>query len=208
MINTSGVTPDARLVEHYGHVVTRSIQGGKDTPDLFPRNEKWSTIAEGEGFLLCSDGLIGDKSVVQQPALDRYFVGTDDLKKAAETMISSALDEGSTDNISVVLATWGEFHRTPGQPPHTEDSPTTVEMLPVKTRPSTSASSFSPAFLTLVGIALLALLTIFVLCPFISSEAVTGNPPHGNHRSVPEANSNGGTRDSSPEPLPNSRSDK
>jgi serine/threonine protein phosphatase PrpC len=106
---------DAGVIKRFSHVVTRSIEGGKEKPDIFPADAKHFTLEEGDGFLLCSDGLIIDKSTDQAVSLERHFMESGSLKEAAARMVYSALDAGSSDNVSVVLATWGVFSRTPGR---------------------------------------------------------------------------------------------
>jgi len=114
---------DAGVVKRFSHVVTRSIEGGKERPDIFPDDGKHFTLEEGDGFLLCSDGLIIDKSSDQAVSLERHFRESGSLKEAAARMVFSALDGGSSDNVSVVLATWGAFARTAGRVEETPPPP-------------------------------------------------------------------------------------
>lgn len=112
MIAKTGARPDPGIVKRFGHVVTRSIEGGREKPDLFPRDRKFFTLEDGDGFLLCSDGLIIDKSSDHSSFFETQFPDDGNLKEAAERMVMRALDGGSTDNVSVVLATWGRIPRT------------------------------------------------------------------------------------------------
>ncbi len=109
MITKTGARPDPGLVKRFGHVVTRSIEGGKEKPDLFPRDGIPYTLEEGDGFLLCSDGLIMDKSMDHASPLEKFLNPGVALEEAAVRMVSSALDAGSSDNVSVILARWGRL---------------------------------------------------------------------------------------------------
>ena len=106
MVIRTGLKPDPALLRQFGHVLTRSIQGNNDKPDIFPVKERWFTLEEGDGFLLCSDGLILDKVADREAALEQIARENPALPESAEAMISAVLAAGSSDNISVVLARW------------------------------------------------------------------------------------------------------
>ncbi|UCH65566.1 MAG: serine/threonine-protein phosphatase [Ignavibacterium sp.] len=100
-----------RLVENHGHFLTRAINGGNYEPDIFPESEPYKLFNSGEAFLLCSDGLILNKSDQLNQNLTDYLIGTKKLKDAAENLISYAYNEGSNDNITVVLCSNGKLER-------------------------------------------------------------------------------------------------
>jgi PPM family protein phosphatase len=198
MMTRSGVKPDARLVENFGHVVTRSIQGAKDKPDIFPREDRTFTLAEGEGFLLCSDGLISDKSADQQVQLEVLFRTTQGLQEASENMVNSALEAGSTDNISVVLATFGAFRRSQSHPEVAPDPQTTVTLKAVAPVRKPMSFARSPRIIALVALAILALVLGVIVWASDGSEESPGEPTiekqtHGrvkpSHGKTEEANS-------------------
>jgi protein phosphatase len=116
MMARSGVKPDPALLRQFGHVLNRSIQGNGDHPDLFPKRKKWFTLDEGDGFLLCSDGLILDKSADGEPGLGRQLREAPTLKQCAEAMVAGALASGSGDNITVIVAKWGPSADRPTEP--------------------------------------------------------------------------------------------
>lgn len=91
----------------YSSFLTRSIDGGEDTPDIYPAENDFDTLLPGTAFLVCSDGLILDKSASDTSLLKELYLGTKSLKKAAENMISSAFQSGSSDNITVALFEYG-----------------------------------------------------------------------------------------------------
>lgn len=110
-IDKMGPNIPEKLVENHGHLLTRAINGGDHEPDIFPESEPYESIQDGEAFLLCSDGLILNKSHRSNQALNDYLIGTKTLKDAAENLISHAYNEGSDDNITVVLCSMGDLKR-------------------------------------------------------------------------------------------------
>ncbi len=59
------------------------------------------TMTDGEVLLLCSDGMHGS---VTDDAMKKVLDAEDNLQRAADILVNAALDGGSRDNISVVLA--------------------------------------------------------------------------------------------------------
>ena len=107
----SGGAVSEELIKNYSHYLTRSIDGGLDEPDIFPDVSPYEVLKEGNAFLLCSDGLIIDKTVDNTEHFKNYLIGTKTLKSAAENLISFAFEQGSNDNISVVLSIKGKLKR-------------------------------------------------------------------------------------------------
>jgi protein phosphatase len=140
MITRTGVKPDPALLRQFGHVLTRSLQGNSDKPDIYPAKERWFTLEEGDGFLLCSDGLILDKVADHEPALEQILRESQSLAHGAEAMVSSVLAAGSSDNISVVLARWSSAEENalpPVEPaiPDTAVEPKEEEVVAAHTPP-------------------------------------------------------------------------
>jgi protein phosphatase len=111
--NTSDLDP--KFVRQYGHIINKTLDGGDDVPDFFPKEKPYYDLKNGDGFLLCSDGLIVDKMDEQEKLFASYMVGTTDLRTAAESLVSLAYHSGSSDNISVVMAEAGTITRNLGQ---------------------------------------------------------------------------------------------
>ncbi|MGE5432936.1 MAG: PP2C family protein-serine/threonine phosphatase [Syntrophomonadaceae bacterium] len=107
-----GNKADPAKLQRFSHLLVRAINGGQDKPDIFPAEEMFYTLREGEVMLLCSDGLMTDKVSTQFEDLENYIVGTRSLKTAAEQLVSYAYNSGSADNITVVLAGFGHLERT------------------------------------------------------------------------------------------------
>ncbi len=107
----TGRDADPNILKQYGHLLTRSIDGGKDRPDLFPLEKDYELLVESDVFLICSDGLITDKTSEDTSLFRNYILGTKSLRQAAESLVSMAYYQGSGDNISVVLAAYGKPKR-------------------------------------------------------------------------------------------------
>ncbi|MGE5354025.1 MAG: PP2C family protein-serine/threonine phosphatase [Acidobacteriota bacterium] len=107
-----GQKADPAKLQRFSHLLVRAINGGKDKPDIFPEEEMYFTLHEGEALLLCSDGLLTDKVSTEYKTLEDYIVGTRSLKNAAEQLVAYAYDSGSADNITVVLAGYGHLERS------------------------------------------------------------------------------------------------
>lgn len=103
---------DPNIAGRYSNYLIRSIDGGDDKPDIFPKEKPFEKLSEGEAFLLCSDGLITDKIKDNHGNFKDYILGTNSLKDAIGELISLAYTEGSKDNITVVLAQYGELNRS------------------------------------------------------------------------------------------------
>ncbi|MBN2279727.1 MAG: serine/threonine-protein phosphatase [Candidatus Marinimicrobia bacterium] len=101
--------PDEEVPEsmkrQLGHIITRSVSAVSDKMDIFPVQEICFALKEGEGLLVCSDGLLLDAlgqkkeywtELLQQP-----------LQDLVNRMIKGSLEAGSKDNISVV---YGKFN--------------------------------------------------------------------------------------------------
>lgn len=90
------VTKTAAESAESRHVLTRSlgsemfVAADTTTVDLVPKDT----------LLLCSDGLHG---CVQDDRMAEILQGSPDLEVAADTLVSEALRNGSTDNVSVQL---------------------------------------------------------------------------------------------------------
>lgn len=102
---------DSALLEKYSHIVTRSVDGGGDQVDIFPKEEPFFLLQNGDILVLCTDGLIADKSKNWDAPFARFLRGTSSLKGAVEQMISHAFYDGSGDNITVVLGAYGDVRR-------------------------------------------------------------------------------------------------
>ncbi|MDD4554065.1 MAG: protein phosphatase 2C domain-containing protein [Bacteroidales bacterium] len=90
------------FIAQYSHVLTRTIDGKLDRPDIYPASTPCMEINPGEIFLLCSDGLLPDKVSDHSSFIVDIINHSGSLEEAACQMVSMAYENGSTDNISVI----------------------------------------------------------------------------------------------------------
>lgn len=102
---TGRVTPEE--VASQSHVLTRSLDGGKDQPDIFPPASDYSLLQGGELFLACSDGAILEKHSTDHFWLSRLSDNSGSLKEFLNQVIEYAFENGSTDNITVAALNYG-----------------------------------------------------------------------------------------------------
>lgn len=114
-LNKSSDKLPAHILSQYGNVVTRIIDGGNDVPDIFPDKEHYLTLHKGDLFLLCSDGIVIDKTEDLTHFLREFIDEGRSLKKMAGNIVSWAFERGSTDNISVVLGSSGSIKKVKKQ---------------------------------------------------------------------------------------------
>jgi len=105
----TGISP--KIIDNYSHLLTRAIDGGNHEPDIFPDAMPFDSLNSGDAFVLCSDGMILDKTRVYNKNFRNYLIGTKKLKDAAEKLVSYAYSEGSDDNITVVLCSIGKLKK-------------------------------------------------------------------------------------------------
>lgn len=93
----------------YKDALTRSIGTGPDVEiDVFGP----FPVEADTALLICSDGLY---KVLDDEELRRIFVESGSPRGAAQTLVATALENGSDDNISVAIAEYGEVPRVQGQ---------------------------------------------------------------------------------------------
>lgn len=92
------------MILNFGHLLTRTINGGSDEPDIYPVSSSYHTLNDGEGILLCSDGLLLDKNKDE----NNRFMGCLNESKSIEEFIDSLISDtyqlGSTDNITCIAS--------------------------------------------------------------------------------------------------------
>ena len=92
------------IVRNYGHILTKTINGGNDLPDIYPQRFPYKKLNQGEGFLLCSDGLLLDKYGHEELRFYNFFVESKTISEFIENLILSAYEMGSKDNITCIAA--------------------------------------------------------------------------------------------------------
>jgi protein phosphatase len=93
--NEPGMTPEI-LRSHPMRNVLTNVVGARPELAVDPAE----TVVPGETLLLCSDGVHGS---VPDELMASIIAGEPDLQKAAHTLIQTAMDRRSTDNVTAVL---------------------------------------------------------------------------------------------------------
>jgi len=94
-------------------VVTQTLGGSRNRSAVRPHVYR-TPVAEGDLFLLCSDGLTDE---VPLDRVEECLVKAEDEQGAAQALLRAALDAGGTDNVSIVLVA------APAGPPDTKEPP-------------------------------------------------------------------------------------
>lgn len=96
MVDAGRITPAEAARSPYRHVVLQAVDGEHTPePDVFHLE-----LAAGDRLLLCSDGLTD----VLSPAAIEMLLGLDGRSTAVERLVRAALDAGSRDNVTVIVA--------------------------------------------------------------------------------------------------------
>jgi protein phosphatase len=83
------------------HVLT-NVLGARDQTEIHIQERR---VAPGELLLLCTDGLHGsvDTAVIQE-----LLAKHTSMERTAEALVRAALDRGSRDNVTALVAIWEE----------------------------------------------------------------------------------------------------
>jgi PPM family protein phosphatase len=85
--------------------LTRKIDGQECNPDIFPLNKDYLDVEENDTWILCSDGLLVDRRKDFKELFQNFKFTPDTMHCVATAMVKKALQNGSTDNISVITIT-------------------------------------------------------------------------------------------------------
>jgi PPM family protein phosphatase len=157
-INEHGVPVPGYILEK-SNLITRSISGGNDVADIFPSNKEFEILGIGDIFLLCSDGMIDDKSDSTNIKISNYLIGSENIDKAAKYLISDAFQNGSSDNITALIASYGKFKKKKRKlvkwpyPPNDEDK----NSIKLKTKKSSSITRTSLQYILVAAIIVIIL---------------------------------------------------
>jgi serine/threonine protein phosphatase PrpC len=97
------------VLRNMSNALTRSLSSADHEADIYPGGNCRYTLEEGAVLLLCSDGLIIDKIGDVSRQLLKLVRKAGSPAKAANALIDWAYVNGSSDNISVILAFEGEW---------------------------------------------------------------------------------------------------
>ncbi len=96
LLQSGNITPEEARVHPDRNIITRAMGlSARVEADIFDR--VWNP---GDILLLCSDGLSGS---VPHEKMQSVLASAAPLDELCDTLVSSALDHGATDNITVVL---------------------------------------------------------------------------------------------------------
>ena len=96
LVDQGLLTPEGARHHPRRSIVTQALQGLEYQPTLTLQPARL-----GDRLLLCSDGLT---DVVTDDAIEHTLRAYEDVKQCAEQLVKLALDAGSTDNVTVVVA--------------------------------------------------------------------------------------------------------
>jgi serine/threonine protein phosphatase PrpC len=96
MVDTGRLTPAEAAASPHRHVVLQAVDAlSTPTPDLL-----WLDLRPGDRLLLCSDGL---SDVLDEAAL-AMILSVPSPRLAATHLVQAALDAGSRDNVTAIVA--------------------------------------------------------------------------------------------------------
>jgi protein phosphatase len=110
MVDRGLLTPEEAKRSPRRHVITHAI-GAHETPELDLENGE---IADGDAFLLCSDGLT--EHVAESEILAAVAAGG--AQAACDALLALTLERGARDNVTVVVVRYrqGAGERTRWMP--------------------------------------------------------------------------------------------
>lgn len=96
MVDAGQITPEEASSSPHRHVVLQAVDAlSTPSPDLM-----WLDLRPGDRLLLCSDGL---SDVLQEAAL-ATILGVPSRRLAATNLVQAALDGGTRDNVTAIVA--------------------------------------------------------------------------------------------------------
>lgn len=101
------------IQENYGHYLTRCIDGSNDNGEVFPKGDALFELESQTALLLCSDGMLIGRYLDNNEAILKTVLNHNKPELVLTNLISLALDQGSTDNITVVFGATDDWFRQP-----------------------------------------------------------------------------------------------
>jgi protein phosphatase len=115
-VDSGTMTTEQAQRSIYRGTLVRSLgMQGDHTPDV-----KMEPLQPGDRVLLCSDGLHG---VVNSEQITRILQSQPDAQQAVNQLISTALTNQTSDNVSVIVLNYGEMAKTAFAPAATGGRP-------------------------------------------------------------------------------------
>ncbi len=101
-MNKYGKKVEESIINKYGNVLLKVLNGVEDVPDLYPVDSDATQLKIGDEFLLCSDGLILDKTDSQNKTITKYMKKVYPLNWKVKQLVSKIYRSGSEDNITAL----------------------------------------------------------------------------------------------------------
>jgi protein phosphatase len=110
LIDEGRITEDEARVHPHRNIILRAVDGVREAePDLFQ-----VALEPGDRVMLCSDGCSG---VLDDEAI-AGLLGAGPVESAARDLVHAALDNGTTDNVTVVVAEVSPSSEVPADAAH------------------------------------------------------------------------------------------
>jgi len=100
----NGKNLSIELINRYGHLVTRILDGNKQEVDLYPKHRKSFRLRKKDGLLLCSDGLITPEVFNDPTKMESVLNKMLNRETFTKDLINWAMNAGSKDNITLIYA--------------------------------------------------------------------------------------------------------
>ncbi|GAA2757429.1 PP2C family protein-serine/threonine phosphatase [Actinopolymorpha rutila] len=98
LVDEGRITPEEAEYHPHRSLIIRVLEGRQDArPDIQPIE-----VDPGDRFLVCSDGL--DNAGIKDPAIAEILGRAATPEEAATNLVEAALDHGSPDNVTCVVA--------------------------------------------------------------------------------------------------------
>lgn len=107
-LDSNGGQISEGIINNYGNILTRSINGALVSPDIYPEKEDFALLALGDFIVLCSDGLITSQTLQSSESWLSIFQDPISVEDAGNAMIQDALKNGSTDNLTIVVSSYSK----------------------------------------------------------------------------------------------------
>lgn len=100
--NNAAESQNMILPSHYVSELTRKIDGGQSSPDIYPLHEPWSPVEKNTTWLLCTDGLLVDRRKDFKELFLNFKLDPKEMHCVTPALVKKALKNGSNDNITVI----------------------------------------------------------------------------------------------------------
>jgi protein phosphatase len=100
------------ILNRYSNILTRCLDGGNQEPNIYPTHKDYQILEELDLLMICSDGLILNKANPDITIFNKYIYSATSKKQAIEELYNYAINNGSSDNITILLTEYKENDTT------------------------------------------------------------------------------------------------